>query len=89
MRCWTSCCGGWRRQECDGESNAAVVAMAGRVSIRRAEFPSFQVVFDDDNRVAPVPQFVQHLQQLLDVVEVQAGGRFVEDVEGLAGVALG
>jgi hypothetical protein len=34
-------------------------------------------------------QLVQHFQQLGDVVEVQAGGRFVEDVERAAGGALG
>jgi hypothetical protein len=32
---------------------------------------------------------VQHREQHFDVLEVQAGGRFVEDVEGAAGVALG
>jgi hypothetical protein len=31
---------------------------------------------------------VEHLDQLGDVVEVQAGGRLVEDVEGAAGGAL-
>jgi hypothetical protein len=36
-------------------------------------FDHVQIVFDDDHRVAPVPQLVQNLQQLLDVVEVQAG----------------
>jgi hypothetical protein len=34
-------------------------------------------------------QFVQHFQQLGDVVEVQAGRRFVEQVERAAGGALG
>ncbi len=33
-------------------------------------------------------QLVQHFQQLGDVMEVQAGGRFVEDVQGAAGRAL-
>jgi hypothetical protein len=36
-----------------------------------------------------VAQAVQHREQLLDVVEVQAGGGLVEDVQGAAGVALG
>jgi len=42
-------------------------------------------VFDDDHRVALVDQFVQHFEELCDVVEMQAGGRLVEDVERLAG----
>ena len=45
-----------------------------------------EVVLDDDHRVAQVGQAVDHVQQLADVVEVQAGGRLVEDVKGLARV---
>ena len=40
-----------------------------------------QVVLDDHNRVALVDKFVQHVEQLVGVLEVQAGRRFVEDVE--------
>jgi hypothetical protein len=32
---------------------------------------------------------MQHFQELGDIVEMQAGGRFVENVEGAAGRALG
>ncbi len=46
-------------------------------------------MLDDDDGVAAIPQLVQHLEQLLDVVEVQPCGRFVQDVEGLAGIPLG
>lgn len=52
-------------------------------------FDNVQIVLDDDDGVAPVPQLVQHLEQLLDVVEVQPCGRLVQDVEGLAGIPLG
>ena len=47
-----------------------------------------EVVLDHDDRVAVVAQPVQHGEQQLDVVEVQAGRRLVEDVERAAGVAL-
>src|SRR3954471_22312484 len=43
-----------------------------------------EIVLDDDHRVARVDQRVQHLQQLPDVLEMQAGGRLVQDVDGLA-----
>uniref|UniRef100_A0A914YSX1 Uncharacterized protein n=1 Tax=Panagrolaimus superbus TaxID=310955 RepID=A0A914YSX1_9BILA len=46
-----------------------------------------QVVLDHHHRVAFVAQLVQHAQQRFDVVEVQAGGRLVEDVQGTAGIA--
>ena len=32
---------------------------------------------------------MQHVQQLLDIGKMQAGGRLIEDVQRFAGVALG
>ena len=46
-------------------------------------------MFDDDDRVAVVDEAVEHFEQLGEVVEVEAGGRFVEEVERLAGVGPG
>ena len=46
-----------------------------------------EVVLDHHHGVALVDQAVEHLEQLADVLEVEAGGRLVEDVEGLAGGA--
>ena len=40
-----------------------------------------EVVLDHEHRVARVHQPLQHLEQLLDVGEVEAGRRLVEDVE--------
>ena len=48
-----------------------------------------EIVLDDDDRVAEIDQAVQHVEQLADVVEVQAGRRFVEQVERLAGAGPG
>ncbi len=45
-----------------------------------------EIVLDDDDRVALLDEAVEHLEQLVDVVEVQAGRRLVEDVERLARV---
>ena len=42
-------------------------------------------MLDDDDRVARVDQAVEHLQELLHVGEMEAGGGLVEDVEGAAG----
>ena len=41
-------------------------------------------MFDDDDRVALVDQTVQDLEQLADILEVQARGGLVKDVDGLA-----
>ena len=42
-----------------------------------------QIVLDDDDRVSLLDKAVEDLEQLVDVVEVQAGRRLVEDVERL------
>src|ERR1039458_9106558 len=47
-----------------------------------------QIVFDDDDRIAKVGQPVKHVKQLLHVVEVQAGGGLVEQIECLARLPL-
>ena len=46
-----------------------------------------QVVLDDQHCVAQVNQAIEHMEQLLNVGEVQTSCRFIEDVEGAAGVA--
>ena len=61
---------------------AAVVAGAGAevddpVGVRHDRL----VVLDDDDRLARVDEPVEQAEQLLDVGEVQTGGRLVEDVD--------
>ena len=48
-----------------------------------------QVVLDDHHRVAHVHQLLEHLNELVHVGGVQAGGGLVQDIDGLAGGALG
>ena len=48
-----------------------------------------QMVLDDDHGIPQVREPVEHVQQLLDVVEVQAGGGLVQNVQGASGLALG
>ena len=47
-----------------------------------------EVVLDHDDRIAMVAEPVQHGQQHLDVVEMKARRRFVEDIERAPGVAF-
>ena len=49
-------------------------------------FDDVEVVLDHDDRVALVDEAVEHFEQFGEVVEVEAGGGFVEQVERLAGV---
>ena len=45
-----------------------------------------EIVLDHDHRVAQLDQPIEHVQQLGDIVEVQAGGRLVEQIQRLPGV---
>ena len=46
-------------------------------------------MLDHDHRIALVNEPVEDSQQLADVLEVEAGGRLVEDVDGVTGGSLG
>jgi hypothetical protein len=47
-----------------------------------------EIVLDHHNRVALLDQSVEHFQQLADILEMQARGGFVKDVERLVGATL-
>ncbi len=73
----------------DGDDLAAAGAPFGpQVDDPVGRFDHVQIVLDHQHRVAGVDEVVQHLQQHLDVGEVQAGRRLVEQVERLAGALL-
>ena len=48
-----------------------------------------EVVLDDNDGVARIHQLLQHLDQAVDIRNVQAGGGLVEDIDRLAGAAAG
>src|SRR3990170_43337 len=68
---------------------AGVAAFGAEVEDPVGGFDDVGVVLDDDDSVAEVGEAVEDAEELLDVVEVQAGGGLVEDVEGAAGLAAG
>src|SRR5713226_561928 len=47
------------------------------------------MVLNDEHGVAKIDEALQHVEQFSHVVEVQAGGRFIKNVQGAAGLALG
>src|SRR5919204_3412972 len=47
-----------------------------------------QIVFDDDHCVAKVRQSVQNIKQFLDIIEMQAGGGFIEQIESFPRLSL-
>ena len=71
----------------DGDDMAAPFARLGaHVDDPIGRLNDVQIVLDDHHRVAQLDQPIEHVQQLGQVVEVQAGGRLVEQVERLAGI---
>ena len=78
---------------CSGVPSAMTSAAAGAALGAHVDDPvggldDVEVVLDDDDGVALVDQALEHVEQLADVLEVQAGGRLVEHVDGAAGGAL-
>src|SRR5690349_8613562 len=71
------------------DAAAAVAPFGAEVDDPVRGLDDVEVVLDHHHGVAGVAQAAQHVQQELDVVEVQAGGGLVQDVERAAGVALG
>ena len=51
-------------------------------------FDDVEVVLDDDHGVTAISQAMQYLQQLADILKVQACGGFVEDIEGITGISF-
>ena len=68
---------------------ATIASLRSKVHDPVGGLDHVQVVLDDDDSIAMVTQVVQHREQLFDVMKVQAGGGFIENIQGLAGVALG
>ena len=64
---------------------ALLAALGAHVDDPVGGLDDVEVVLDDDDRVALVDEAVQDVEQALDVGEVQAGRRLVEDVERAPG----
>ena len=53
------------------------------------EFDHVEIVLNNDDGIATVHEFLEHVHQDADVLEVETSGRLVEDVERLARILLG
>ena len=73
---------------CGHDLAAAVAALGAEVDEPVRGLDHLEIVLDHDNGIALLDQFVQHLEQFRDVVEMQSGRRLVQDVQGSAGGAL-
>src|SRR5688572_21267765 len=76
------------RRALGDDGAAGVAAFGAHVDEPVGALYYVEVVLDHEDRVAQVGQAVEHVEEVLDVGEVQAGGRLVEDVERVAGGVL-
>jgi len=81
--------GDFLRRSLGNDLAAARAAFGAQVDNPVGGLDHVQIVFDDHDGVAMVPQPLQNVEQLLDVLEVQAGGWLVKNVECLACIPLG
>src|SRR6267143_1331469 len=73
-----------------GDDAAATLAAFGaEVDDPVSLLDDVEVVLDDEHGVAEIDKALQDVEELSNVIEVQAGGGLVEDVERAAGLALG
>ena len=63
---------------------AAVAALGAEVDQPVRRLHDVEVVLDHEDRVALRDEPLQDAEELADVLEVQAGGRLVEDVDRVA-----
>ena len=70
------------------DAAAAFAAFGAHVDDVVGVADDVEVVLDDDDGVAEVGEAVEDFEELADVVEVEAGGGLVEEIEGAAGLAL-
>jgi len=75
-----------RRRPLGDDGAAALAALGAQVEQPVGGGDQVQVVLDHQQRVAGVEQLLEGPEQLRDVLEVQAGGRFVEQEQGRPGV---
>ncbi len=63
---------------------AAAAALGAHVDDPVGGFDDVEIVLDDEEGAAAFDEFAEGGEELGDVVEVEAGGGLVEDVEGSA-----
>ena len=73
------------RLACYDDMPSLIAALRAQVDDPVSRFDHLEVVLDHYDGVASIGQAVQDLQELADIVEVQPGGRLIQDIQGLAG----
>lgn len=48
-----------------------------------------EVMFDDQDRISSLNQFIQHVKKQTDILEMQSRSRLIQDVERMSRVSFG
>jgi len=51
-----------------------------------SDFDHVEIVLDNQHRITSVNKFVQYIQQVLNILEMQSGSRFIENIKSFTGV---
>jgi hypothetical protein len=51
-------------------------------------FHHIQIMLNHHNGIAAIPQVMQHFQQLLDIVKMQASSRLIQNIQRFAGITF-
>ena len=71
------------------DESAGASALGAEIDDVVGALDEVEVVFDDDDGIARIHQLLQHLDEAVDIRDVEARSRLVEDIHGLAGAAAG
>src|SRR5271157_791989 len=71
------------------DAPAALTAFGAEVNDPIRLFDDVEVVLDDQDGVTEFDEALEDVEQLANIIEMEAGGGFIENVDGSAGLALG
>ena len=84
-----SCSGDFFGSACGDECSARFTTFGTDVDDIVGTFDNFGIMLDDYKSMTLTKQTLERVEQNVDIVEVQAGCRFVENEEGRLGLFLG
>ena len=62
------------------ELSAALPAFGSKIDQPVRRFDDVKVMLDHDDRIALIPQAMQHTQQLADIVKMKPGSGFIQNI---------
>src|SRR5215471_1126769 len=71
------------------DAPAAFSAFGAQINDPIGLLDDVEMMLDDEHRIAKRDEALKHVEKFADVVEVEAGSGFIEDIESAAGLALG